>query len=90
VNWQIEFIKKAKKEFLCLDKQTRSRIIKFLEDNLVKHNNPRSLGKALHGNLAGLWRYRVGDCRIICQIQDHHLLILVVAIGHRKDVYKIN
>ncbi len=51
-------------------------------------DDPRSLGKALAGPMGGLWRYRVGDCRVICEIRDRVLRVLVVRIGHRRDVYR--
>ncbi len=58
-----------------------------MKDRLQATDNPRSTGKALQGNLSGYWRYRVGDYRVICQIHDAKLIILVIDLGHRKDVY---
>lgn len=85
MSWKIEFDIKAKKELLCLDKQAQNKIIKFLS-RIIKH--PKSTGKALSGNLSGLWRYRIGDYRIICRIEAGELIVIVIAVGHRKDVYK--
>lgn len=61
--------------------------MQFLKVDLLNIDNPRSSGKALQGDLKGLWRYRVGDYRLITQIHDNELVILVIEIGHRKDVY---
>lgn len=87
--WKIEFDAKAKKELLRLDKQIQRRIMNLLEDRVLKKRNPRSTGSALQNILSGLWRYRVGDYRIICKIEDKNLIVLVISVGHRKDVYKL-
>ena len=83
--WKIDFDIKAKKELLRLNKKVQKQIINFL-DKILK--NPRATGKALRGNLSGLWRYRVGDYRIICKMEQNEVIILVISVGHRKDVYK--
>ena len=70
-----------------MDKQTARRIRNELVE-IAKLEDPRSRGKALTGNLAGLWRYRVGDYRIICDIEDGVLVILVVDVAHRREVYQ--
>lgn len=70
-----------------LDKQVAKRITAKLRE-ISQLDDPRSMGKGLTGNLAGLWRYRVGDYRIICDIEDGVLLILVVDVAHRREVYK--
>ena len=70
-----------------MDKQTARRIRDELAE-IAKLEDPRSRGKALVGNLAGLWRYRVGDYRIICDIEDGVLVILVVDVAHRREIYK--
>ena len=59
-----------------------------MDNRVAVLDNPRTLGKALSGRLGGLWRYRVGDCRIICEIQDSALCILVVTVGNRREVYR--
>jgi mRNA interferase RelE/StbE len=72
-----------------MDVQHQKRILKFLRDRLAKLDNPRSIGKALQGSRLGeFWSYRVGDLRIICKIQDDRLIVLVVRIGHRRDIYR--
>lgn len=83
---KLEFSEAAKKTFSKLDKSDQKRIKNYLDD-IVQLENPRSRGKALVGNLVNLWRYRVGDYRIICDIQDEKILITILRIGHRKDVY---
>lgn len=83
---KLEFSEAAKKTFSKLDKSVQRRIKNYLDD-IVQLENPRSRGKALVGNLVNLWRYRVGDYRIICNIQDEKILITILRIGHRKDVY---
>ena len=60
----------------------------FMKERIKPTDNPRGIGKALKGNLSGYWRYRVGDYRIICQIQEAELIILVIELGHRKGVYR--
>ena len=63
--------------------------MKFLLERLANLENPRSLGEALQGrHLGEFWRYRVGDYRIVCKIQDDHLVILVIKVGHRREVYR--
>lgn len=70
-----------------LDKQIAKRIVAKLHE-ISQLEDPRSRGKALTGNLAGVWRYRVGDYRILCDINDGRLVILVVDVAHRREVYK--
>ena len=70
-----------------LDKGVAARVFDEL-DEIAKLEDPRSRGKALTGNLAGVWRYRVGDYRILCDINDGRLVILVVDVAHRREVYK--
>jgi len=88
VAWTIEYAESVQKTVRKLDAQERQRIRGFLEERVAKLGDPRSTGKALSGSLAGLWRYRVGDYRIIARIEDDRLVVLVVGIGHRKDVYR--
>lgn len=76
----------AKKQLKQLDKPVQKRITKFLNE-LTELADPRSKGKSLVGDLKGFWRYRVGDYRLICRIHDEKLEILVVELGHRKEIY---
>ena len=87
-SYKIELTVKAKNDLDKLDKQISKRILNFLYNRVLKLDDPRQLAKSLKGNLSTLWRYRVGDYRIICDIQDNKLLILVLTINHRKEVYK--
>ncbi|WP_306452361.1 type II toxin-antitoxin system RelE family toxin [Bifidobacterium pullorum] len=84
--WGIELSDRAVKALAKLDKQTAKRITAKLRE-VAALDDPRSSGKALTGNLAGLWRYRVGDYRIVCDIERDVLAILVVDVGHRSKVY---
>lgn len=86
--WTIEYTETAKGQLRKLDKQTARRIIDYMDERITGLDNPRSTGKALTGPLGGLWRYRVGDCRIICDIQDDELRVLVVHVGNRSAIYQ--
>lgn len=85
--WQLEFTGKSAKKLAKLDNSVQKLFKKFFDD-LVKLDDPKIKGKALTGNLVGLWRYRVGDFRIICKIEGNAITILVLDIGHRKEIYK--
>ncbi len=84
----IEYTDTAKGQLRKLDKQTARRIIDFMDERIAGQENPRNTGKALTGPLGGLWRYRVGDCRVICDIQDGALRVLVVQVGNRREIYR--
>ena len=86
--WRIEISRTAEKQITKLDHEAQSAILRFLRDKLAVAQNPRQWGKPLRGDKVGLWRYRVGDYRIICELQDKLNRILVLYIGHRKDVYR--
>ena len=86
--YHVEFTKSVLKELKKLDRVTASLIIGWIRKNLEGCENPRIHGKGLTADKAGLWRYRVGDYRIIAQIQDEKVTIMVVNIGHRRDIYK--
>jgi mRNA interferase RelE/StbE len=88
LNWTIEYTRTAETQLLKLDRQIARRILDYLDDKIAPLENPRSRGKALVGPLGELWRYRIGDYRIICEIQDNVMRILVVETGLRKQVYK--
>jgi len=89
MNWTIEFAPEAIRELDKLDKQVARRILKFLRGRVANLKDPRSIGSALKGSKLGeFWKYRVGDYRIICRIEDARLLILVLRIGHRREVYR--
>ena len=86
--WRIEFTPAAQREFAKLDRQIATRIVKYLKDTVVSCSDPRQRGKGLTENFSGLWRYRVGDYRVICEIKDDHLVVLVIRINHRSPIYK--
>ena len=87
MSWRIRFSKEADKALRKFDKQASARILDELEE-VSRLADPRSRGKALVGNLAGLWRYRAGDYRVICDIEDEVLVVLVVGVAHRSSVYR--
>ena len=83
---RIEYTETARKQLKKLDKTIQKRILDYM-DEVGRLENPRSRGKALVENMRGLWRYRVGDYRVICEIQESRIIISVLKIGHRKNIY---
>jgi mRNA interferase RelE/StbE len=88
LSWRIKITRTATKQITKLDRQGQKAILKFLRERLAPAENPRRWGTALQGDERGLWRYRVGDYRLICDIQDEKVTVLVLELGHRKDVYR--
>lgn len=86
--WRIDYADTARGQLRKLDRQTARHIVDFMDERIARLENPRSTGKALTGPLGGLWRYRVGDCRVICDIQDGALRVLVVQVGNRREIYR--
>lgn len=86
--WTIDYADTAKGQLRKLDRQTARRIVDYMDERIATLDNPRSTGKALTGPIGSLWRYRVGDCRVICEIQDGALRVLVVQVGNRREVYR--
>lgn len=87
--WTIRLADTARKQLAKLDPQIARRISKFLRVRLATADDPRSLGYALKGEeLGDYWRYRVGDYRILCEIRDAELVILALAVGHRREIYR--
>ncbi len=78
-----DFLKSLKK----LDKSTQILIKKYIDNNIQNANDPRAKGKPLRYNLSGYWRYRIGDYRLICEIDDRTITIILIDIGHRKNIY---
>lgn len=87
MRWAYSFDARALHELQKLDRQAQKDIIAYMEKRIATKQDPRRFGKPLKADLAGLWRYRVRDYRILCQIKDEILLVLVVSVGHRKNVY---
>lgn len=88
MSWAYQFDERAFKELRKLGTQAQREIISYLDQRISGEEDPRRFGKGLRADLVGLWRYRVGDYRILCQITDGELLVLVVAVGHRRAVYE--
>ena len=87
--WRIELADSAAKQLRKLDRQLAARILTFLRDRVAQLDDPRSVGEALHGKeLGAFWKYRVGDYRIIADIDDGAVTIMVVRIGNRREVYR--
>lgn len=86
--WAINYTETARRELKKLDKAVARRILDFLDDRVAKQDDPRKLGKALSGPLGTLWRYRIGDYRAICDIQHQAVTVLVLRVGHRREVYR--
>ncbi len=87
--WQVELAATAVRELKQLDAQHARRILKFLHKRVARLDDPRSLGKALRGSRLGeFWKYRVGDYRLICKIEDDLLIVLVLRVGHCKEIYR--
>jgi mRNA interferase RelE/StbE len=88
VSWKIQIARTAERQIKKLDRTVQTSILRFLRDRVEPSENPRQWGKPLHGEKRGLWRYRVGDYRLICDIQDEKITVLVLEVDNRKDVYR--
>jgi mRNA interferase RelE/StbE len=88
LTWNIEWDDRARKELRRLDFPIQKEILSYLRIRIAESDNPRVFGQSLSGNKVGLWRYRVGDYRIICRIEDDTLVVFVVGVGHRKEIYE--
>jgi mRNA interferase RelE/StbE len=86
--WRVEITRTAEKQIAKLDRSVQKSIQRFLRERLLSADNPRQWGKPLRGERRDLWRYRVGNYRLICDIQDERVVVLILEIGHRKDVYR--
>jgi mRNA interferase RelE/StbE len=87
--WRIEFDPDALKELQSLDRAVQKRLVGFLRDRLSPLEDPRSLGEPLSGaRLGSYWKYRVGDWRLVCDIQDRRIVVRVLRVGHRREVYR--
>ena len=87
MGWRIEWDERAVKELRKLDKQVQKDILQYLKSRIATDESPRRFGKALVSDKSGLWRYRVKDYRILCNIEDGNLVVLVLRASHRKNVY---
>ena len=87
--WSVEFDAAAVKELRKLDAQVARRIVAFLRERVAPLDDPRSIGEALRGDTLGeFWKYRLGDYRVVARIVDRRLVVIVVRIGHRREVYR--
>lgn len=86
--WTVEVSAFAERQLRKLDRPVRQRILDYLDERIEGCKSPRHFGEPLKGGRAGLWRYRVGDYRVICQIRDEVLVVLALAVGHRREVYR--
>ncbi len=87
MQYKVIFAERAKKQLKKLDKHIAALIIGWLEKNIQNCENPRLHGKGLVENKSEQWRYRIGDYRVICEIQDKEIIVLVLEVGHRRDIY---
>lgn len=86
--YKVKFSNTAKKQLLKLDKQISKRITQWLRDRVDNCENPRLWGEVLVGEFTELWKYRIGSFRLVCEIRDHELIVLVLELGNRKEIYK--
>lgn len=86
--WTIEFETKALKDLKRLDKPDAKRIWSFLKERVATREDPRTLARPLSGQWGQYWRFRVGDYRVVCRLEDESWVVLIVRIGHRKQVYR--
>lgn len=88
MKYKVQFTKRAMKDLKKLDRNTSALILGWVRKNLENCENPRLHGKGLTANRSGQWRYRVGDYRLLAEIEDNIITILILNIGHRSDIYK--
>lgn len=88
MGWKIEYDRRALKELKKLDRQAQQQILDYFDKRIAPAQNPRQFGKALSSSFSGLWRYRIGDYRAVCHIEDDKLIVLVLRVGHRSKVYE--
>ena len=86
--WRVEFDHRAKRELDKLDRPAQERITRFLRERIATDEDPRRIGEALRGDKATFWKYRIGHYRLLCDIEDRRVVVLVLMIGHRREVYR--
>jgi mRNA interferase RelE/StbE len=86
--WAVEFDDRARRELRKLAPETQQQILRYLRERIAGTEDPRQFGKPLRQNLAGLWRYRVGDYRLICRLENDRFIVLRLQIGHRREIYE--
>jgi len=88
LTWTIEWDDRARRELRRLDRQVQRDILRYFSKHIASDQDPRRFGKPLRHELQGLWRYRIGNYRAICHIENDRLVVLVLALGHRRQVYQ--
>ncbi len=88
MTWRVEWDDRARRELRRLDRQIQREILDYLSKRIAIDEDPRRFGKPLRHELQGLWRYRIGQYRAICHIENEQLLVLVLAVGHRRQAYQ--
>lgn len=88
MSWQIEYDPGASRDLRKLDRSIQREILDYMDRLIGRADDPRQFGKPLQGSKFGLWRYRLRDYRIVCELQDKRLVVLVVSIGHRSTIYE--
>jgi mRNA interferase RelE/StbE len=86
--WAVEFDDRARRELRKLDPGVQDLILRYMRERIAGTGDPRRFGRPLRRNLAGLWRYRVEDYRLICRIEDGRIVVVVLQVGHRRDIYE--
>ena len=86
--WTVEFDDRARRELRKLDTPTQQTILRYLRERVAGSPDPRQFGKPLRKKLAGLWRYRIGDYRLICRLEEGRLVVFVIRVGHRPEIYE--
>ena len=87
MTWKVEFDDRAAKELRKLNPQIQGEILTYLRKRIATAENPRRFGKSLSAGLGGLWRYRIRDYRLICSISDRELTVVILRVGHRRNIY---
>jgi mRNA interferase RelE/StbE len=88
LSWRVEISDIAERQLKKLGRPVQKRILQYLSDRIEGCKNPRHFGEPLKGGFSGFWRYRIGDYRVICEILDERVMVLVLTIGHRREVYR--
>ena len=85
--WKIEYDRRVLKDMKKLDRQVQQQVLDFFDERIAPSSDPRSTGKPLKSSFSGLWRYRIGNYRAVCRIEDEKLVVLVLRVAHRNSVY---
>lgn len=88
LTWTVEWDDKARRELRKLNPDIQQTILRYFRERIMVDDDPKRFGKPLKHELRGLWRYRIGDYRAVCQIQDEQLIVLVLAVAHRRNIYQ--